>query len=96
MEWKKVTDRDYVAKEGDFVFRLHEIDIGVYSMGEAWVLQVRRNDESEFKSLGVAFWTVSDGGYETWRQKSVDRKLWKVGREMFKRAEEILKGFGYL
>lgn len=96
LNWKRVTNKDLVAEYGNFVFRLHYREIGTYLMGRAWVLQVRKKDEAEFKNLGVQFWTMPDAGFNTWREKTVDRKLWKSIDEIVERAEEILHDFGYI
>lgn len=95
MNWKKV-DKDFVLVYGDFVFRLQYREIGTYAMGRAYVLQVRRKDESKFHGLGYVFWTVSDGGYDNWKELSVDNKLWKNEREILKRVEQILADLQFL
>jgi len=94
MGWERV-DRDYVLTDGIFVFRLHYCKTGVYNAGRAFRMEVRRKDESVFRPLGYAFWVQPDGGYDTWKEESVESKLWKDGEKMLKKATEILQKLGF-
>lgn len=97
LNWEKV-DEDYVAIDGNFVFRLHHSKMGVYAIGSGLTLQVRRRDESEYKSLGYSFCTLDDN--HNLYTGCLDSMIWKTiaknGTGLLGRAEKILAGNYYL
>lgn len=97
LAWEKVCD-DYVAIGGNFVFRLHQVKMGVYGIGRALTLQVRRRDETEYKNLGYSFCTQDDN--HSMYKECVDAQIFKAitknGTGLLGRAEKILAGNYYL
>ena len=94
LSWKS-TDKDYIAKSGDLVFRLKYQDIGVYGFGKCYSLQIRKISETEYKYLSYAFIIKSDG-YEIELKKSVCNTLWSGIKEILLKTEEILSDNMYL
>jgi hypothetical protein len=94
LNWKK-SDKHYVSKKDNFIFRLKYDDIGVYGSGKCYSLQVRQVTETDFKYISYAFVIRSDG-YNCINKSSVDRKLWNNIEEILHRTEMILEDNMYI
>lgn len=95
LKWEPA-GQDYTARTKDFIFLLHSTDIGVYGMGRAFSLRVRKPVESGFTKMGYAFYMKTDGGYDSYKKNSVDGRLWTDPNSVTRRAEQILKNLGYV
>jgi len=91
LKWNSVHPNVYTSKHKNFIFKLEKGDVGVYGMGGCFRLSVRKSNETKFTHI-KAFWTSSDGGYNTYQKegKSVDNKLWDDIKEIQIKSEEIL------
>jgi len=89
------SDRDYIAKTKNFIFKLTYQDIGVMGYGKCYSLQVREIKSSSFEYLHKAFVTKDDGSIAIERY-SVDKKLWVNLIDMLNRAESILEDNGFI
>lgn len=94
LNWKK-SDRHYISRKDNFVFRLSYQNIGVYGIGKCYSLQVRQATEIEFKYIDYAF-VISTDGYDCVNKYSVDKKLWNKIEEILCRAEIILEDNMYI
>ena len=65
MIWRG-SDNKYLARSIDkgLVFRLNYQDLGVYGSGKCYTLQVRKQSDVEFTSLGYTF-VIKDDGYNS-------------------------------
>jgi hypothetical protein len=75
LTFTQVDSKTFVCKTKKFIFSLIKQRIGVGSMGDAWILRVRKPDETQGVSLG-SYWVSTDGGYNSYESDSVDGKLW--------------------
>lgn len=91
--WNK-SDRNYIAKSENFVFRLLYQDIGVLGYGKCYGLQVRKTTESKYEYLRISF-VISDDGYRAVENCSVDKKIWENRNDILNRAEELLEDNGF-
>ena len=94
-EWKQI-NFDWVFSSDDFVFRLHRQKIGIYGMGVAYVLQVRKRTETKFEHVGYSFWIKSDGGHESYKENSVYGELWECIKAIQIKSIQILLDLCYL
>lgn len=89
LKWNSIDKLIYTSKSNGFVFSLSKQSIGVYSMGRAYVLRVRKEDETT-SSVIASFWVSKDGGYDTYIERSVSGKIWESIEEIIPMAEELL------
>ncbi|MDC3424259.1 hypothetical protein NC797_07020 [Aquibacillus sp. 3ASR75-11] len=87
---------DPVAKQGNYVFRLHEqfVKTGKQEYEEQiFILQIRKHGQTTFKDLGYYFYA---GNPEFQHRKSVDGQPWDDIDKIITRTEEILKVLDFI